>query len=131
MDLASYFKEKMGTGVLATADGKGRVNTAIYSRPHVYSNQELGLIMRERLSRQNLLENPHAGYLFREEGNGYRGIRLWLKMTGESEDPDQIAALSRRSRKGEEDYPDEAKFLVRFRVEKAFVLIGGEEVPLA
>jgi hypothetical protein len=129
MDLASYFKEHHGTGVLATADSTGRVNTAIYSRPHVFTDKSLGLIMRDRLSRKNIHENPHAGYLFREEGEGYHGLRLWLKMLDESDDAERIAELSRRKKpySGEES---EGKYLVRFAVEKGFVLIGGEELEL-
>ncbi len=131
MNMENYFTEHKGTGVLATADSNGRVNTAIYSRPHIFADNSLGLIMRDRLSRLNLLDNPQAAYLFREDGGGYRGVRLWLKMTGESDDPEKIAALSRR-KKGEEEVVDkEAKFLVYFTVEKAFALIGGEEVPLS
>ena len=34
MTLKDYFEEKKGTGVLATADSTGKVDAAIYSRPH-------------------------------------------------------------------------------------------------
>jgi hypothetical protein len=35
MDLAQYFENKKGTGVLATADDQCRVDLAVYARPHV------------------------------------------------------------------------------------------------
>ena len=34
MNLKDYFKNAKGFGVLATADNDGKVNVAIYARPH-------------------------------------------------------------------------------------------------
>ena len=74
-DLESYFENNSGLGVLATADDAGRVDTAIYSRPHVTGEDQVSFIMADRLSHANVLANPHASYLFVEEGKGYRGKR--------------------------------------------------------
>jgi hypothetical protein len=68
MNLKTYFDETKGMGVLSTADGKGRVNAAVYARPHVMDDGTLAFVMRDRLSHENLTSNPHAAYLFREEG---------------------------------------------------------------
>jgi hypothetical protein len=35
MSLKAYFEDKKGIGVLSTASAGGKVNSAIYSRPHV------------------------------------------------------------------------------------------------
>jgi hypothetical protein len=35
MKLKEYFENTRGTGVLSTADNEGKVDAAIYSRPHV------------------------------------------------------------------------------------------------
>ena len=130
MDLQSYFTEHKGTGVLATADDKGVVNTAIYARPHVFDDKTVAFIMRDRLSRHNLLHNNSANYLFLESGAAYKGIRLSLKMIDESTDPEMIASLSKRKMAGREYSLDEARFAVRFSVEKGLVLVGGKEITI-
>lgn len=123
MDLQTYFKEHTGTGVLATADDKGVVNTAIYARPHVLDDKTVAFIMRDRLTRQNVLKNNSANYLFVESGPAYKGMRLNLKMIDESTDPEMIASLASRKYT-----TDEARFAVRFSVEKGLELVGGDEI---
>lgn len=130
MDLRGYFKEHTGTGILATADENGKVNTAIYARPHVFDDKSVGFIMRDRLSRQNLLKNGSANYLFLESGAAYKGMRLGLKLIGESSDQKIIAALSKRKMSGLQGNHDEARFLVSFSVEKSLTLVGGDEIVL-
>ena len=54
MELIEYFKKSEGIGVLATADAQGKVNVAIYSRPHFLDPNDdntLAFIMADRLSR--------------------------------------------------------------------------------
>jgi hypothetical protein len=128
MNLKEYFAGKRGTGVISTADAEGRVDSAIYSRPHLMEDGSLAMIMRERLTHQNLLENPHAAYLFIEEGAGYQGVRLFLKKIREDEDPQLIQQLTRRSLTPEEDLAKGRKFIVYFEVEKILSLIGGEDL---
>ena len=123
----NYFTDKSGIGVLSTANDKGEVDAAIYSKPHVLGHNQIAFIMRDRLTRQNLQSNPVAHYLFIEEGEKSKGIRLNLKMLHESQDEDRINALSRRKtpfkgNKGE-------RFLVTFTVIKSLQLIGGDEKP--
>ena len=72
MGLKEYFKSVKGTGILSTADSSGKVDAAIYSRPH-FLEDTLAFIMRDRLSHKNLDSNPHAIYLFIEDGPGYKG----------------------------------------------------------
>jgi hypothetical protein len=97
-DLASYFENVRGTGVLATADREGRVNVALYARPHVMEDGTLAFVMNERLTRQNLKQNPHAAYLFLQEGAKREGVRLSLTRVRESADEELIAKYRRRSR---------------------------------
>ncbi len=78
MNLKSYFKDTEGTGVLATADSKGKVDTAIYARPHFMKDGTIAMIMRDRLTHHNLESNSHACYMFIEKGPGYKGKRLFL-----------------------------------------------------
>jgi hypothetical protein len=126
MDLKEYFENAKGLGVLSTADSNGRVNTAIYSRPHMMENGTLAFIMRDRLTHANIQSNPHAAYLFREDGPGYKGKRLYLTRIREEKDSDLIAALSRRQYLSDQDRR-ESKFLVFFKLEKERPLVGDAE----
>jgi len=81
MTLKEYFHNTKGTGVLATADNKGRTDAAIYSRPHIMDDGSLAFIMRERLSFNNLQSNPYATFLFMEQAAHLNGIRLFMKKT--------------------------------------------------
>lgn len=123
MELADYFEKTEGRGILATADEKGKVNVAVYSRPHFINDKTLAFIMRDRLTHKNLQGNPYAAYLFMEAGAGYKGKRLYLKWIGETKDSPEIEKLSRRkdflARKA-----TGPRFLVYFQVEKVLPLIG-------
>lgn len=126
MSLQRYFEETKGTGVLATADGQGRVDAAIYARPHVLPDGTLAFIMRDRLTHHNLQSNPYATFLFIERTTGYQGKRLFLKKLREEQNPELIRQIKRRSYADEDEEP---KFLVYFQVEKELPLIGGGERP--
>ncbi len=124
MSLQEYFEGTKGLGVLATSDSEGNVDVAIYSRPHVMEDGSLALIMRDRLSHKNLQSNPKAAYLFKEEGQGYKGKRLFLKKIKEEQDTDRIQELRRRTYPDDETARAESKFLVFFALEKELPLIG-------
>ena len=123
MDLASYFENTQGFGVLSTADNEGNVDSAIYARPHVLEDGTLAMIMRDRLSHKNLQSNPKAAYMFIENVPGYQGKRFFLTKIGEEQDQDKINALRRRSYTNH-DHDQSASFLVYFRIEKELPLIG-------
>ena len=124
MSLKDYFENSRGTGILSTADEKGRVNSAIYARPHVMEDGAIGFIMAERLSRQNLQSNPHAAYLFIEEGGGFRGKRLALTKLSESEDRELIERLRRRTYSPADEQRIGALHLVLFKLDAERPLIG-------
>jgi hypothetical protein len=119
--LKDYFENTKGMGVMATADEEGKVNTAIYSRPHFLEDGSIAFIMRDRLTHHNLQSNPYAAYLFVEEGSGYKGKRLHLRKIREEEDSERIQSLSRREYKNEKPG---ARFLVAFQVDTVLPLIG-------
>lgn len=48
MALKSYFERTTGTGILSTADNKGYVDAALYSRPH-FIGHKIAFVMRDRL----------------------------------------------------------------------------------
>jgi hypothetical protein len=121
MNLKDYFESTKGTGVLSTADGDGRVDSAIYSRPHLIENETVAWIMRDRLTHSNLQVNPHASFLFKEDGDGYHGKRLFLTKVSEEKNTERLQSLRRRKtayRDGEDRY------LVFFRIDKELPLVG-------
>jgi hypothetical protein len=126
MTMEDYFENAKGLGVLATADSEGKVDVAVYSRPHVMDSETVAFIMRDRLTHHNLQSNPHAAYLFKEEGGKYVGKRLFLTKIREEQDSELAYKLRRRK------YPDDKKeplLLVYFRIDKVLPLIGpGEDV---
>jgi hypothetical protein len=116
MEPKAYFENTQGTGILATADAQGKVDAAVYSRPHVMEDGTLAFIM--------LQSNPLATYLFIENVPGYQGKRLFMTKVREEQDPEKIKALKRRQ------YADdnlEPKFLVYFKVVQELPLIGSGE----
>jgi len=127
MNLKTYFEETKGMGVLSTASGEGRVNTAVYARPHVMDDGSLGFIMRDRLSHSYLQSNPHAAYLFREDGHGYKGLRLHLTKTHEETGTPLVKALCGRCKI--DDNPEAVRHLVVFKTDKELPLIGAGESP--
>ena len=123
MNLKDYFDQTKGFGVLSTADSDGRVNAAVYSRPHVMEDGQLAFIMRDRLSHRNIQSNPNAAYLFIEKGPGYNGKRLYLVKTGEETDAELIESFSRKERNAPSS--DEKRFLVYFAIDNVRPLVGG------
>ena len=121
MKLEGYFDRKKGIGVLSTADSEGKVDAAIYARPHFMEDGSLAIIMRDRLSHHNLQSNPHATYLFKEEGSGYSGKRLFLTRVREEENTELLESLRRRK----STYGNgEDRFLVFFKLDKELPLVG-------
>lgn len=127
MNIKDYFKTKQGKGFLATASNDGKVDIAIYSRPHIMEDGSIAFIMRERLTYANLLENKYATFAFLEDDGGYNGIRLFLKKTSEDANEDLISSMTRRHLSAEEDESKGPKHIVYFRIEKILTLVGGNE----
>jgi hypothetical protein len=122
MMLKDYFEQKKGMGVLATAASSGKVDAAIYARPHFMEDGSMAFIMRDRLTHHNLKSNPYATFLFIEKGHGYEGKRLFLKKLREEQNPELVSKIKRRKYTDDNEEP---KFLVYFTLEKELPLIGG------
>lgn len=122
-NLRDYFENVEGVGVLGTADVEGKVDLAVYARPHVADDGTVAFVMSDRTSHANVAANPHAAYLFVEKGPGYKGKRLHLTRAREETDPDKIEAVRREGRK-DRDYGDAKKFLVYYEVEEVRPLVG-------
>jgi hypothetical protein len=121
MALKEYFETNKGLGILSTADSQGKVDAAVYSRPHFMEDGTLALIMRDRLSHTNLQSNPHAMYLFKEDGPGYKGKRLFITKVKEEKNTEMLESLRRRKAAYEEGAD---RFLVFFKLDKEVPLVG-------
>jgi hypothetical protein len=122
MSLTDYFENARGYGVLATADAGGKVDVAVYARPHVMDENTIAFIMTERLTYENLKSNPWAAYSFLEEGKGWSGKRLYLKKTREEMNEDLVKEICRRCDYSRHDVKN--RHVVYFQVLKELPLIG-------
>ncbi len=55
MNLNQYFGNTKGLGIMSTADATGKVDAAIYARPHIMEDGTLAFIMRDRLTHNKQL----------------------------------------------------------------------------
>jgi hypothetical protein len=125
MNLNRYFEQHEGHGVLATADATGKVNVALYARPHFVDNDVVVFIMAEKLTYKNLQSNPWATYFFIEEGKGYKGKRLYLQKLKEEQNEQLTNEIRRRC--DYSHYQKGIRSLVYFRIENTLPLIGDNE----
>ncbi|MBP2640810.1 MAG: pyridoxamine 5-phosphate oxidase-related FMN-binding protein [Firmicutes bacterium] len=123
MNLKEYFSSIKGTGVLSTADDKWEVNAAVYATPHFMEEGLIAFIMRENKTYRNISSNPHACFLFIEDGK-MDGKRLYLTKVKEEKNTELLHSL--RKRKYQDD-DTKNLYLVYFTVDKVRPLIGDQE----
>ena len=128
MDLRAYFENAKGVGSLSTADAEGKVDVAIYNKPHFMEDDTIAFIMADRLTHHNLQSSDHAAYLFKEDGRGYKGVRVFLTKIREEQDSDLLYSI-RSKRYSSEKEEGNPRFLVFFKVDKVLPLIGAGEEP--
>jgi len=126
VDLRKYFKEKKGLGILSTADANGRVNSAVYAEPYVIDVDRVVFIMGDKLSRANVEKNPYAMYLFKEDGPGYEGLRLYLKKQKEFKDETFVRQVCNIAYPGPYCAIErlQGSHVLSFKVEKVLPLVG-------
>ena len=124
MEWKEYFEKKSGMGFLATANSKGEVDIAVYSKPKVMDDGTLACGMADRLTHANLSENPHAVYAFNE--GGFQGKRIFIeKVREETEGPLLEGIRKEADKMVGPGVGDLVKFVVYFRVKKDLPLVGG------
>jgi hypothetical protein len=127
MKLSEYFDKADGFGVLATADQGGKVDAAIYGRPHFMDEKTVAFIAADKLTHANLQVNPHAVYIFKEAGH-YEGRRLYITKLREEKDSPLIDEIRRKKYpEVEGKYKSGSKFLIYFHLDNVLPLIGGGE----
>jgi len=128
MKLSEYFDQADGFGVLSTAVQSGKVNAAVYGRPHFIDEETVAFIAADRLTHANLQVNPHAAYIFKEEG-GYEGRRLYITKIREEKDSPLIEQIRRKKHpSGKGNHQSGPKFLIFFHLDKVLPLIGDGKV---
>lgn len=128
MNLADYFENHQGLGILATADSDGMVDLAIYARPHVINETTIAFIMRDRLTHQNLKSNPHAAYMFVEQGEGYHGKRLYLTKIREETNASLVAEFVKKQLEIGASDDDSNKYLTYFQIDNIWPLVGDKSI---
>ena len=114
--------------MLATSDKEGRVDAAIYAKPHVMDKETVAFITADRLTHHNLQSNNRAAYLFKEDGSGYRGIRLFLTKLREEQDSELLYSIRRRRYPSEKE-DGKTRYLVFFKVDEVLPLVGAGRDP--
>jgi hypothetical protein len=125
MSLSEYFEKAKGVGILATADSDGVVDLAVYAKPYVIDETAVAFVMQERLTHQNLKTNPHAAYMFIEQGKGYAGKRLYLTKTREETNTSVVEMFRKKQPEICPVRDDSNKYLVHFQVNEVYPLVGG------
>ncbi|MFH1716054.1 MAG: pyridoxamine 5'-phosphate oxidase family protein [Planctomycetota bacterium] len=126
MNLSDYFENVKGIGILATADSDGMVDLAVYARPHVIDEATVAFVMQEQLTHQNLKSNPHAAYMFVEQGDGYKGKRLYLTKLREETNTSLVETFRKKQPEICSARDDSNKYLVHFQVDNVWPLVGNK-----
>jgi len=128
MNIHEYFMKTAGHGVLATADSTGKVNVAIFSRPHAIDEKTIAFIMADHLTHANLQSNPRAAFLFMEAGSEHAGKRFHLSKTKELKGSEiSDPALKEKFEKASREYEYEKLCVVHFRVDRVLAMVGEDE----
>lgn len=92
MNLAELFTHS-GLGVMSTSSPEGKVNSAVYARPHVIDGTTVVWGMTDKRTYQNLTRNRHAAYLFKTSSPGFSGVRLALELIRTEEEGELLATI--------------------------------------
>ena len=124
MNLAHYFENTDGTGILATSNSAGDVDQAIYTKPYVVDAQAIAFIMKSQHTRRNLKSRLKACYLFLEKSPDYKGIRLYLTLQHEEKSQSLLQTLRKIAPHLYSDGEDADKYVVFFAVDRTRPLVG-------
>ena len=83
-ELMEFFNHRPRNCLLITANGKGKVNAAVYGSPKMIDENTVVLSTRENRSYQYLRENPEAAIIVVEPGEISRtskGVKVYLELT--------------------------------------------------
>lgn len=92
MNLTELFQNP-GLGVMSTSSSDGKVNSAVYARPHVIDETTLVWGMTDKRTYRNLTSNCHAAFLFKTSGPGFNGVRLALELIRTEEEGELLETI--------------------------------------
>ncbi len=96
MNLSELFTHP-GLGVMSTSSSDGKVNSAVYARPHVIDETTLVWGMTDKRTYQNISRNRHAAFLFKENGHGFSGVRLALELIRTEEEGELLDLIKQNT----------------------------------
>ncbi len=96
MNLSELF-DHQGLGVMSTSSSDGKVNSAVYARPHVIDEATLVWGMTDKRTYQNLTRNRHAAFLFKTGGPGFNGVRLALELIRTEESGELLETIKAKT----------------------------------
>jgi len=94
--LIEYFNKMPRLGSLSTSGKDGRVNVAVFGSPRMTDEKRVIMATRKNRTFANLQENPYAVFMIMEPGktsSEWRGLRVYLKMTGFKTEGEELAAF--------------------------------------
>jgi hypothetical protein len=86
-----------GLGVMSTSSSDGKVNSAVYARPHVIDESTLVWGMTDKRTYQNLTRNRHAAFLFKTNSPGFSGVRLALELIRTEEQGELLETIKKNT----------------------------------
>jgi len=93
-DLERLFAKK-GIGIMGTSDKEGWVNMAIYSPPIITQEGTLVFGATQRLTWQNLTQNPRAMFLY-VCPQGWEGVRIRMRLMKDETSGEMLETWRRR-----------------------------------
>lgn len=105
-----------GRGVIGSASKDGVVNMAVYAVPHVVGAEKVAWGMTDGRTWNNVRENPNASYTYFASGEGFRGARLTLTLTGTEDSGEMLAKIRERTAASSPGNPEAIKHVAYFKV---------------
>ncbi len=116
MKLSEYLSPG-GSGVIATADRDGTINTAIYAAPQIVDDETVAWGLTDGRTFRNLQENPNAAFLHQAPGDGAAGVRITLRLEKIQDSGNVLDAIRGRARKAAgRAAADMVKYVAYFKV---------------
>lgn len=82
---------------MSTSSSDGRVNSAVYARPHIIDETTLVWGMTDKRTYQNLTRNRHAAFLFKTDQPGFNGVRLALELIRTEEEGELLTMIKKNA----------------------------------
>lgn len=128
--LMEQFNRQPRLGTLATSDGEGKVNNAVFSALQMVDEQTVMMAIGDNRSYAYLKRNPRAAFIFFEPAESpfdWQGARVYLKMEQAAENGpafEQMVAIVRQM--AGDQAADNVRAAVTFSIEEVRPLIDME-----